>query len=383
MADRPLVPDIPLTRKILYSVIVVVVVFGTPELLLRAFWVPPTPASREVGTRRFVTWLSDLAVGKDRGIELYRDDASLLWRLRSGARLDSFNYHCAKDGELQPIRMTINNQGHRGESVPAKKTALNSTRVLCMGDSNFFGYPLDDADVFPRLLAQAMQREMPGKRVEVINGGVPGYSVLQGRRLYEQVFSRHEYDWLLLSYLNNDAWLQPHADRDLFRARASLVGRFAHLGNSIYLVRFGRSLLGTNKGQPAKLVPRVSLEEFVGGYREFIAADRARGAQVMIVDYRAYAKYEPYSSALRDLATAEGVGYVSVAALTSEAVARGKPESAYADRASRVLRRWGATLLGQRPYLWYYAEYSPEHLNEVGTAWLSDVIAPLLRERAQ
>ena len=50
----------------------------------------------------------------------------------------------------------------------------------------------------------------------------------------------------------------------------------------------------------------------------------------------------------------------------------------YRHLGERVARRWGPGMLQQHPYLWYFAEYSPEHLNEVGVAWLADRIAPML-----
>lgn len=380
--ERQVGVDIPPWRRILYSILVVVAIFGTPELLLRLFWTPPAPTeSGEQETRRFVSWLSELAAGKNRSAELYRDDRELLWSLKPGVRIDTWNYHRGERGELQPVRITINPEGYRGEVVAARKADPQGVRVLCMGDSNFFGYPLDDADVFPRTLAAAMERNAPNKKVTIINGGVPGYTVLQGRRLYERMFSKHEYDWLLLSYLNNDAWLQPREDRELFRAQDSVAGRIAKIGNSVHLVRFAQSVLPQRVVPTERKVPRVSLEEFVAAYREFIAAARVRGARVMILDYRGYSRYEPYSTALRELATAEKIGYVYVAELAIASLASGQPEGRYASLCDGVLRRWGAATLKQRPYLWYYAEYNPEHLNEVGAAWLAETVAPaLLRE---
>lgn len=380
---RPARPTIPLSRRVLYSLFVLGVVFGVPELFLRAVWVPPIPSADAVGTRRFITWLSELSLGRGHALELCRDDPELLWSLRPGTRFESSNYHRAVDGELQAIHITINDGGYRGDLVPARKTDPRMMRVLCVGDSNFFGYPLDDADAFPLVLERAMNRQAPAaNRAAVINGGVPGYSALQGRRWYERKFQDHEYDWLLLSYLNNDAWLQPHSDREQFRRRTSLSGRCSRAGSHVYLVRWARSVTRQDTSAEQDRVPRVPLSEFLDAYRFFIATARTRRADVLILDYRAYREYEPYSVALRRLAATEGVRYIPVAEVLSAAFANGMLAGSNEERAGRVLRRWGPKLLAERPYLWYYAEYRPEHLNEVGTARLADVVAPLLLARA-
>ena len=54
----------------------------------------------------------------------------------------------------------------------------------------------------------------------------------------------------------------------------------------------------------------------------------------------------------------------------------------YRQLAERVARRWGP-LLHERPSLRFYAEVYPEHLNEVGVAWLADEIAPMLLDRVK
>ncbi len=35
-------------------------------------------------------------------------------------------------------------------------------------------------------------------------------------------------------------------------------------------------------------------------------------------------------------------------------------------------------MLRENPRLWFYAEFHPEHLNELGTEWLADQVAQIL-----
>jgi lysophospholipase L1-like esterase len=357
----------PFRPEIVLAVVVVLLTAAVPELLARRFW-HPRP---EVGNRRFVEWLSQLSLGAQGGKRLYRSDPDRLWSLIPGVTFDSFNLHYnLAGGERQPIRITINGDGYRGPRVSPRKSP-STFRILCMGDSNFFGYPLDDDESFPSALRRALLQGKTSPEVEVVNAGVPGYSVLQGAVWYEQQFKHYDFDWLLLSYLNNDAWPQPRPDSVLM-ARSRRTPRWvAQLGGSSRAVQWAQSRL---RGKPAGAapVPRLSLEEFTAQYRALIQAAQGKGARVLILDYRAYESYEPYSRALAEIAAELHAEYVPVAERVRGALAAGNILDGYENE--RVRRRWGPVLTKQ-PLLWVYAEYFPEHLNEVGVAWLADQVA--------
>jgi lysophospholipase L1-like esterase len=293
-------------------------------------------------------------------------------------QVESFNPHYdPQAGERQTIRIRINEDGYRGPRIAPRKQP-GTLRVLCLGDSNIFGYPLDDEDVFPRALARALVRDRAPGSVEVINAGIPGYTVVQGRIWYEQQFADYDYDWLLLSYLNNDAWPQPHSDSVLLARQHASAEWLSELGSRIQLVRWGRTWLDQGLWERA-LVPRVSLEQFLAEYGALIQSARQKGARVLILDFRAYGSYKPYSTALEKLADSTGAQYLMVMAGCLDALNNPRQLAAYEDRLLRAQRRWGP-LLQQCPHLWLYAEVSPEHLNEAGAAWLADRVRPILLE---
>jgi lysophospholipase L1-like esterase len=360
---------LPLGRKIAFSLLTLLLVFGLPELLLRLCW---SPAQQPVvGSRKFVEWLSQLSLGTESPLQLYEDDPDRLWRLTPGVAVESFNPHYdPQSGERQAIRISINAEGYRG---PLVQPHLSGTlRVLCMGDSNFFGYPLDDEDTFPSVLQRTLRRDLKSDQVEVVNGGIPGYTVLQGERWFREQFARYDFDWLLLSYVNNDAWPQPQRDADLLARRAVTPRWLSSLGNSLYLVLWAQSWR-----QPAELVPRLTLAEFAEHYTTLIEAAKKKNAQVLIVDYRAYEAYEDYSKVLQRLAEEYGVGYFPVGERAAAALRDPAALKPYEKQFERVQRRWG-TMLAGREYLHLFAEVSPEHLNEAGAAWLADQLSPIL-----
>jgi lysophospholipase L1-like esterase len=365
---------IPPLRKAFYSLVVAFLFFGGAELIARLSGGAASGGPPPVGTRKFVTWLSGLSADEARGPALYCEDRRLLWRLVPNTRVTTSNHHHVPAGERQPVRITINDEGYRG--IKAGGGDASAFRVLCLGDSNFFGYPLDDQFVFPRVLQDALTRGQPSRPIEVINGGVPGYSVVQGRQWYLDRFAQHRFDVILLSYLNNDAWLQPQTDTQLIERYASSSYSVSKLLQRSQLVsRLTSWLVPTVP--PAEYVPRVPLDEFARSYEFFLEAAKSRTTRVIIVDYRAYPEYEPYSRQLRDLAQRYSVDYVPVAERVAERLKDLQTVKEYPELAERAYRRWGE-LLGQRPDLWYYAEYYPEHLNELGVAWLANQVALLI-----
>lgn len=362
-----------LAQSIVISLVWGLALVGVPELLLRSFSDPPSAPGPTVGNRRFTEWLTEQSVpGEDTG-SLYRSDQHLIWSLVPGAQLITKSQHYDRSvGERQAIAITINNDGHRGPPI-SQSGAPDVLRILCMGDSNFFGYPLSDDYAFPRVLERELEAD-GADTVEVINAATPGYTVVQGWRWYDAQFRDYPYDLLMLSYLNNDAWLQQRADIDTLAAYSAPWRPAAMLAERLWTVRWLRARRAS--AAEDALVARVDLETFEERYRRFIAAARARGARVMLIDHNAYAEYAPYTQVLRRLAAERGVSWLPVRHTLRAGFSLPDAKARDPELVARVRRRWGADKLQRRAYLWYYAEFLPEHLNELGNVF----IARLLRD---
>lgn len=74
-------------------------------------------------------------------------------------------------------RISLNNHGFRGPKIPARKG--KTYRIVALGESTTFGITLTrDDKTWPALLQQMIrQRLKPARPVEVINAGVPGFSL--------------------------------------------------------------------------------------------------------------------------------------------------------------------------------------------------------------
>jgi lysophospholipase L1-like esterase len=109
---------------------------------------------------------------------LYEQDARTLWRLRRGTVIDE-----PDDGF---VAVHVNARGLR-DADRDDEIAKSKLRVLCLGDSVTFGALLGDGSTYPALLQDALRARAPELSPVVVNAGVPGFSSVQGLRLYDEL----------------------------------------------------------------------------------------------------------------------------------------------------------------------------------------------------
>ncbi len=102
-----------------------------------------------------------------------------------------------------PHRIRINGLGFRGREFPAEKPA-GAYRILCLGDSYTFGDYLSDDETFPAALEKRLRQEFPGRAIEVINGGVNGYTITDEADLAREKGFSLGPDALIVGFVLND-----------------------------------------------------------------------------------------------------------------------------------------------------------------------------------
>ena len=105
----------------------------------------------------------------DEGGLLVRSE-TLFWEPRPGA-------------EIAPGDR-INAHGLRGPELAAGDGA--SFRIALLGDSCTFGFRVPHAWTYGARLEALLRSTFPARSVQVLNAGVPGYSIVQGRRRFEE-----------------------------------------------------------------------------------------------------------------------------------------------------------------------------------------------------
>jgi lysophospholipase L1-like esterase len=89
----------------------------------------------------------------------------------------------------------VNSLGFRGEEISASKPP-GTYRIVALGGSTTFGYHRSiktTEETYPFKLEAELRRRLPGRKIEVINGGVPGYTLRTS----------------LVNFVSRITWLQP------------------------------------------------------------------------------------------------------------------------------------------------------------------------------
>lgn len=170
----------PLAIRIIIGSAIAFTILFFLEIILRVVGVAPA-GDMDI---TFAPFLLDQRANR----ELYVSDPRLFWKLRPGD--DTF----------------VNRFHVRG---PEPKNPKRKTRILCLGDSITYGFRLKPHQAFPAKLENELE-----ERYEVINAGVPGYSILQGSRFYRKYLEELEPDLVILQFGYNDAYEAYNADSD-------------------------------------------------------------------------------------------------------------------------------------------------------------------------
>lgn len=148
-----------------------------------------------------------------------------------GEYLDASGYFRAMTPNLTEIydnlefqvTSKISSQGIRNEEVVIPKPA-DSYRILALGDSFTYGWGVELKDSWPKLLEKSISK--PGKRVEVINAGVPGSDLTTSRRVCRAYVDLFDVDMVVIGFLGTDDFYQA-AVREI--SRRSFAGLIADI----------------------------------------------------------------------------------------------------------------------------------------------------------
>jgi lysophospholipase L1-like esterase len=176
-----------------------------------------------------------------------------------------------------------NSQRFKGPLVKNPKPA-DVVRIMCFGDSLTDGPPKGG---WPSWLQTQINQDPPiaGKRFEVINAGVAGYSSHQGLLRFLQEVDRYQPDLLLVGFGWNDAaqaigqpdktftippWPLVICQRNLIRYRSYLV--------MMYYSRHWRAQPPPSTDRAIQ--PRVSIDDYIANLDRFRAEAAARSIPI-------------------------------------------------------------------------------------------------------
>jgi len=105
--------------------------------------------------------------------------------------------------KFQGVNVTTNSYGMRGKELTVEKPE-NIIRVALIGDSFAFGWGVEENKIFAEVIEQELNKSNTGKRYEVLNFGVPGYSTFQEVDVLEEKGLKFKPDLVLIYFVDND-----------------------------------------------------------------------------------------------------------------------------------------------------------------------------------
>ncbi len=135
------------------------------------------------------------------GISYYPDTARYLDTMIKEEPIGYRNRPGLK-GRYHGATYTINSIGLRNEEIPAKEP--NEFRILMLGDSVVFGLGVEDSETIPRVVERLANEQAGGRKIRVINMGVPSYNSEQELVQLQSLGLSLEPDAVVLLYTLND-----------------------------------------------------------------------------------------------------------------------------------------------------------------------------------
>jgi len=102
------------------------------------------------------------------------------------------------------VTYRLNMFGFRGPDLPAAK-GPDVYRILFLGDSITFGEGVREEDTFPVQVQKILSAKMPGKEVQVLNGGVQGYGTREEVESYYIKGIAYSPNAVVVGFYLNDA----------------------------------------------------------------------------------------------------------------------------------------------------------------------------------
>jgi lysophospholipase L1-like esterase len=195
--------------------------------------------------------------------DLFQPDPHLFWRLRPGTTFEA-------EGPV-----AINALGFRGP-LPREPRPPRSARIAVLGDSVAFGA----STAWPEIASTLLQRE-------VLNFGVPGYTVVQGLRQFEREVAPLRPDLVIVAYGWNDHWLArgglPDTDRRPPPAALARIASFLSRWRVYQALQAVLEKVAAPSPASAPSVPRVPPDVFADTLEALIGRVRGSGARPLVL----------------------------------------------------------------------------------------------------
>jgi len=210
-------------KKLFFGLITSIIILAIAEIFLDAIDAP-----------QYESNINHFFLDQRNNEDMYVPDSDLFWLPR------------IKKGQGQDKYIT------RGITPEKKK---NVFRVLCLGDSLTYGFRLKSFQSYPAKLEKIL-----GRKGEVLNSGVCGFTIVQGSRFFDRDLWAYKPDLVFAGFGYNDNWEAFQQDTEATPLPASIWKAHKTLTKLRIFGYLASKIIDDNAGQ--EIVSRVSRKNF-------------------------------------------------------------------------------------------------------------------------
>ncbi len=193
--------------------------------------------------------------------------------------------------ESGPFHVDVNSLGFRGPEMQSPK-APGTFRIFAIGESSTFGWKgvRSHSEAWPAVLEAKLRAAHPGRAIEVVNAGVPGYTSIEQRINFLLRISHLQPDAIVIYHGNNDltwSWV-PNIETNLVYGRGESIGppsRLARVVDYSYVLMELRSrmdLFSRSTNQKHDLPDTTAIRVLRDNLAGLVGDARRVGARVAI-----------------------------------------------------------------------------------------------------
>ena len=225
--------------------------------------------------------VSGISPAKPLLAEWMQPDPTLLWKIKPGS-------YGTRESRFAPKISYVHNQSGFRIREEIKPKSSKTFRVLMLGDSNIWGFGVEQAQTASEVLQYRFsQMDLEGHSIEVLNLGIVGYTSYQGLHwLNESLYLQP--DMICLAYGYNDRrYVANGSNQDS-------SSYFKQTYNTIYIrqLLFERSAIcgwiaswnGKSKLTPfTEAVPRVPLEQYQSNFETMLSICETQNIPTVVI----------------------------------------------------------------------------------------------------
>jgi len=181
-------------------------------------------------------------------------------------------------GSISKGSVSTNQDGFRVTGITVKKPP-GVLRVLCLGDSVTFGLDVNDDETYPYYLQKRLSLDYPGREIQVINTGCPGYTIVQGLELFTRKGLCYEPDIIIAGFSHHEFQAASKTDLQRISSPESVKRTKSLLYRSAFYLMLRRIITPSSEyiGTPrdveiaeGKALMRVPVDDYKKALQELI-----------------------------------------------------------------------------------------------------------------